>query len=178
MTGPAAHYGDALFELAGAEGCDERLLEELDAAAGLLRENPEYLRVLDAPTLRREERCALVDEAFGGRVHPYLLNTLKLMTERGLARGFFDAAAQYRRRYNGAHDILEARAVTAVPLSEALQKRLTEALAQATGKQIRLSCAVDSALLGGVRLELEGRELDGTVRRRLDALRRSLLRAN
>ena len=52
MTGPAAHYGDALFELAGAEGCDERLLEELDAAAGLLRENPEYLRVLDAPTLR------------------------------------------------------------------------------------------------------------------------------
>ena len=53
-----------------------------------------------------------------------------------------------------------------------------EALAQATGKQIRLSCAVDSALLGGVRLELEGRELDGTVRRRLDALRRSLLRAN
>ena len=31
MTGAAVHYGDALFELAGAEGCDGRILEELDA---------------------------------------------------------------------------------------------------------------------------------------------------
>ena len=172
MTGAAVHYGDALFELAGAEGCDGRILEELDAVAALLRAEPAYLRVLDAPTLRREERCALLDEAFGGRVHPYLLNTLKLMAERGLAKGFFDAAAQYRKQYNGAHGILEARAVTAVPLSEGLRDRL------ATGKEIRLTCAVDGALLGGVRLELEGKELDGTVRHRLDALRRALLRAD
>ena len=178
MTGAAVHYGDALFELAGAEGCDGRILEELDAVAALLRAEPAYLRVLDAPTLRREERCALLDEAVGGRVHPYLLNTLKLMAERGLAKGFFDAAAQYRKQYNGAHGILEARAVTAVPLSEGLRDRLAAALARATGKEIRLTCAVDGALLGGVRLELEGKELDGTVRHRLDALRRALLRAD
>ena len=178
MTGLAVHYGDALFELAAAEGCDGEILDQMGQMAGLFAQNPGYARLLDAPTLRREERCALVDQAFGGQVHPYLLNTLKLMAERALTAGFSGAEAQYRRSYQKAHGILEMRAVTAVPMSEAMQKKLCDRLAELTGKQIQLSCSVDPALLGGIRLESEGRELDGTVRGRLDALRRSLLRKN
>lgn len=178
MTAGAAHYGRALFELAAAEGCDGELLEQMGQLAGLFAENPGYARLLDAPTLRREERCALVDQALRGRVHPYLLNTLKLMAERALTAGFGGAQAEYRRAYQKAHGILEMKAVTAVPMDGAMQERLRERLAQLTGKQIQLSCSVDPALLGGIRLESEGRQLDGSVRGRLEALRRSLLQKN
>lgn len=43
-----------------------------------------------------------------------------------------------------------------------------------TGRTIELDCRVDPACLGGVRLEMEGRQFDGTLRARFDAVRRQL----
>ncbi|MPM92652.1 ATP synthase subunit delta, sodium ion specific [bioreactor metagenome] len=119
-----------------------------------------------------------MDEAFAGKVAPYLLNTLRLLCERAQANQLPQAAVRYRERYNKAHGIIEARAFTAQPLGEALQQKLVARLAALTGKQVLLTVQTDPALLGGIRLEMEGKEFDGTVRRRLDTLRRDLLRAN
>ena len=47
-------------------------------------------------------------------------------------------------------------------------------LEQLTGKQIRLKQITDVSVLGGVRVELEGRQLDGTVRGRLSGISRKL----
>ena len=73
--------------------------------------------------------------------------------------------------------MLEVRAVTAVELPAALRQKLTQKLAAVTGKTIELHCKVDPACIAGVRLELDGQQLDGTVRRRLDTIRQSLLQA-
>ena len=43
-----------------------------------------------------------------------------------------------------------------------------------TGKTIDLRTKVDAAVLGGIRLDIEGTELDGTVKNRLASLRRSI----
>ena len=77
-------------------------------------------------------------------------------------------------RYNQAHGILEAVAVSAVPMTEQQTARLHEKLEAVTGRQIDLKTKVDPAVLGGIRLDLEGTELDGTVKNRLASLRRSI----
>ena len=81
MTKTAKTYGGALYQLAREEGCADRLLEELEAVDGILRSNPQYQRLTSLPSLGKEERRALLDEAFGGRVHPYLLSFLKILSE-------------------------------------------------------------------------------------------------
>ena len=48
--------------------------------------------------------------------------------------------------------------------------RLTEKLGKLTGKTIDLSCRIDPAVLGGVRLDYDGKRVDGTVQGRLDAV--------
>ena len=178
MTGPGAQFGDALFELCAAEGSDGEVLQQLAGVEALFAENPAYPRLLDAPNVVRAARLALVDEAFAGKVAPYLLNMLRLLCERAQACLLPQAAVRYRARYNEAHGIIEARAFTAQPLGEALRQKLSARLAALTGKQVLLTVQTDPALLGGIRLEMEGKEFDGTVRRRLDTLRRELLRAN
>ena len=50
-------------------------------------------------------------------------------------------------------------------------QRLSEKLAKITGKTIQLVNRVDSSCLGGVRLDFDGKQVDGTVRRRLDGIR-------
>ena len=69
---------------------------------------------------------------------------------------------------------MEVRAVTAVELKPQLRQRLQDKLQQVLGKTVELTCRVDPACMGGVLLELPGRQLDGTVKHRLDALSASL----
>ena len=63
---------------------------------------------------------------------------------------------------------------SAVKLSGEQMNALRQKLEQLTGKQIRLKQITDVSVLGGVRVELEGRQLDGTVRGRLSGISRKL----
>ncbi|MGN1007254.1 MAG: F0F1 ATP synthase subunit delta, partial [Aristaeellaceae bacterium] len=83
MTHFAREYGNALFELATEEGIAQEMEQQLQMLASCFREQPEYIALLDARNIEIEKRKALLDEAFSGRVHAYLLNYLKLLTERG-----------------------------------------------------------------------------------------------
>ena len=174
MTETARMYGGSLYDLAAEEGLDERILGELDGVTALLNGDAEYLHLLSIPSIPKKERCALLDEAFRGQVHLYVLNFLKILCENGTLRELPGCARAYRIRYNAAHGILEATATTAVAMTEQQAKSLHEKLEKLTGKTIDLKTKVDPAVLGGIRLDIEGTELDGTVQNRLSALRRDI----
>ena len=168
MTEIARMYGGSLYDLAAEEGLETRILDELDEAAKLIRDDPEYLRLLSTPSIPKKERCALLDEAFRGQVHLYVLNFLKILCENGTLRELPGCARAYRIRYNAAHGILEATAITAIAMTAAQT---------ITGKKIDLATKIDPSVLGGIRLDIEGTELDGTVQNRLATLRRNIAAA-
>ena len=174
MTETAKMYGGSLYDLAAEEGLETRILGELDEVQQLLKQNPDYLRLLSTPSIPKKERCGLLDEALRGQVHLYVLNFMKLLCEKGALRELPGCARAYRLRYNEAHGILEATAVSAVPLTAEQTGRLHEKLEKVTGKHIDLKTKVEPAVLGGIRLDIEGTELDGTVQNRLASLRRDI----
>ena len=173
MTETAKMYGGSLYDLAAEEGLETRILGELDEVQRLLKQNPDYLRLLSTPSIPKKERCGLLDEALRGQVHLYVLNFLKILCEKGTLRELSGCARAYRIRYNQAHGILEATAVSAVPLTEQ-RAALHAKLESLTGKTIDLKTKVDAKVLGGIRLDIEGTELDGTVQNRLASLRRDI----
>ena len=174
MTETAKMYGGSLYDLAAEEGLETRILGELDEVQQLLKQNPDYLRLLSTPSIPKKERCGLLDEALRDRVHLYVLNFLKILCEKGTLRELSGCARAYRIRYNQAHGILEATAISAVPLTEQQRAALHAKLESLTGKTIDLKTKVDAKVLGGIRLDLEGTELDGTVQNRLASLRRDI----
>ena len=134
-------------------------------------QEPAFLRLLDAPNLTKEERCQVLDDALRAQFHPYVLNFLKILTEKGYMRHFSGCCQLFRQQFDKDNGILPVIAVTRMPLSDELRSKLAEKLSGVTGKTIRLDCKVDPECLGGVRLELDGMQLDGTVRHRLDEIR-------
>ena len=171
MTETARMYGGSLYDLAAEEGLDERILGELEGVTALLNGDAEYLHLLSIP---KTERCALLDEAFRGKVHLYVLNFLKILCEKGTLRELPGCARAFRVKYNQAHGILEATATSAIPMTAEQTERLHEKLEAVTGKKIDLKTKVEPGVLGGIRLDIEGTELDGTVKNRLASLRRSI----
>jgi F-type H+-transporting ATPase subunit delta len=174
MTETAKMYGGSLYGLAAEEGIETELLPQVEGTAKLFADSPDYLHLLSLPNLPKKERCGLIDEAFGGQVHAYVVNFLKILCENGLLRELSGCAAEFRARYNAAHGIVEAAAVSAVALTDAEKARLEEKLSAMTGKTVHVHNRVDPTVLGGIRLDMEGERLDGTVQARLEALRRDI----
>lgn len=171
MSSVATVYGQALYDLAKEEGVEKTVLQQLAALDESFSAEPDFVRLLCAANLSKGERCDIVDSSFRGRVEPCLLNFLKLMTERGYMRHFSACCKVCKGLYNADQGILEVRAVTAIELTEDQKSRLSKKLATVTGKKIDLQCTVDSHVLGGVRLDYEGKRLDDTVQHRLDSIR-------
>ena len=61
MTAAQKEYGGALYELAAEEKCEDQVLEGLQLTQRLFRENPDYSKLLLQPSIRKEDRLALLD---------------------------------------------------------------------------------------------------------------------
>ena len=174
MTGVGSVYGEALYTLAREEGLSETILQQLKVLDSCFATDPDFIRLLGAPNLPKAERCQILDTSFRGKAEPYVLNFLKILTEKGYMRHFSDCVKAYRELYNQDNGILPVTAVTAVPMTEKQEKALTMKLQQITGKRIELVSKLDPNVLGGMRLDYDGKRVDDTVAHRMDAVRNML----
>ena len=170
MTEVGTIYGGALYDLAAAENLTEEIFSQLKALSVSFAQEPDFARLLSTHSLPKTERCKILQDSFGGKVHPYVLNFLKILTEKGYVRHFADCCGAYRIRYNEAHNILPVTAVTAVALTPEQSARLTEKLEKLTEKTIELTNRIDAQVLGGVRLDFDGRSVDDTLANRLASI--------
>lgn len=171
MTQVGSVYGEALYTLALEESITGSVLDELTLLNHAFLENPDFIRLLSSPNLSKQERCGVLDDSFRGKVHPYVLNFLKILTEKGYMKHFDHCCQAFEDLYNQDNGILTVTAITAVALTPEQTRKLTGKLSRTTGKQIKLICKVDPRVLGGVRLDYDGKRLDDTVAHRLDAVR-------
>lgn len=171
MTQSGKTYGEALYSLCQDEQLTDTVLVQLKDILGIFQENPEYVRLLASPAISKQARCDLLDQAFRDHVHIYVLNFLKILTENGDIRNYSDCYCSFLAQYQRDQGILPVTAVSAVALTRAQSLRLQEKLEAITGKTIELTNQVDPAVLGGMRLDFDGKRLDDTIAHRLDAVR-------
>lgn len=174
MTQTARIYGDSLYDLAAEEGRADSLFEQTEAVLDIFRQNPSYYSLLSEPSIAKAERLSLLDTAFGGRIETYLLNFLKILCENGLLLDYEGCCQEFRKRYYEDRNITVAQVTSAVALTEEQAERLRVGLEKKCGKRVILNRRVKPSLLGGMRIELEGKLIDGSIASRLSGIERSI----
>ena len=177
MTSLAREYGEAIYELARDEDLGLLVFEQLDDISALLKQQPEFIRLLCSRAIDRGTRLKIVDDTFGNRVHPYVTNFMKLLVQKEHFDAFLLCAQWFHQRYNDDNGIVEAFVTSAVPLEEDELSALRVKLAHISARQVKLITKVDPGVIGGVRVEMDGRRYDNTIQDRLGRLKRSLTRA-
>lgn len=158
-------YAAGLCSLAFSEGCEDELAEQAKAVKSLLTR--EYLHFLLDPGVPLETRLGCIDDAFGGKIHVYLVNFMKLMTERRLADEISESLGEFIAMYYEKAGIVRVKAESAFPLDDEQKKRLTEKLEKNTGARVEIEYVIDPALIGGMKLDFGNRRIDGSVRAKL-----------
>ena len=163
MTKYAKTYAGALYDLASEEHLEDEILKDLGLVCSCLREMPEYRRLLMTPAVSKEERKNLIKEAWQGNIHQYSLNFLYMLCDGEAVSELLDCETEFKDRYNTDKGIVEVLVTSAVPLSDEQKKKLAAAVEKTIGKTAMLKEKVDPSLIGGLKLQVAGREYDNTI---------------
>jgi F-type H+-transporting ATPase subunit delta len=164
-------YATALLEVARAEGRLTDVEDELYRFARVFAGSDELRMALIDPGLPAERRIAVIDELMGGKALPVSTALAGMIVAAGRAHDLPEIVERFVERAAQERDFEIAEVRSAVPLSDEQQRRLTEALAAATGKRVEVKVVVDPWVLGGIVARVGDIVIDGSVRHRLDQLR-------
>ena len=164
-------YATALFTLTAEENCTEAYVEHMKAIKAILLENEEYVEFLSSPAVSLEERASSLDEAFGENFPEYALSFLKVLCENGRMKTVFGCIDEFISLSMSVSARTSAVIYSAVELSDEQKSAVIKKLEKITQKQIEAQYIIDESLIGGMKIEVEGKTFDGSVRHRLQEVK-------
>ncbi len=171
MTTTSREYAEALFELAVQENLIRETSDGVVTVESALLQMPQYKALLASPAIGKQERLDALDQVFRGKIPDILLGILRMMVARGHVSALSGMVRDYEelaREYRG-----ESVAVvtSAVPLTEAQTVALRQKLEKKLSRNITIRCQEDPDLIGGLRVEVDGRVIDGSIRNKLEEIK-------
>lgn len=171
MTETSRSYADALFSLAAETGSITPTLEALRTACEQLYGTEGALDLLASPAIPKDERLAVIEQAFADQLPGHVKNLLCVMCGNGHIRELQDCLAAYTELHDAACRLSTATVCSAVELTEEEKAVLTAQLTKKLGRTIRLECTVDPSLLGGLVVHVDGKVIDGSLKHRLQQIK-------
>lgn len=175
VSGVAERYALSLFELARDEGSVETVESELGAFQQLIDGNADFRRLVESPAFTSDEQLAAISaitaDAGASTLTANFLKVIasnrRLFVLPGIVRSFRAMAAAERGE-------TEAAVVSAHPLSDDQRRELAETLGRFAAKKVTMHESVDASILGGLVVRIGSRQIDTSLRTKLNSLKLAL----
>lgn len=174
LSGVAKRYAVALFDAAVKQDIADQVNDDLSSFVQLLRENRDLVGFLKSPEILTEAKKQLVIDVFGERTAGLFVRFILLLIDKKRLVNILSITDAYNQLYEQHQGIVEAKIVTAVPLDADLEQKMVDRLEVATKKTIRVSKTVDPDIIGGVIIVVGDNIIDGSIRYKLEQMRKSL----
>lgn len=171
-------YARVLFELASAADAVDAVDAGMHAVSETVRGSVELRDALSDESISAEKKREILRDLFSGPVAPEVVAIASLAIERGMSGSLGAITTRFGEIAEAERGIVVADVTTAVPLTDALRASLTEKLSATLGRPVTLRERVDGSILGGIRINVAGRVLDGSLSSQLDAMRATLSNAS
>ena len=174
----AHRYAVAVFAVAQERSSVERVGSDLEALAKAIDSSVETSRFFTAPIVDRYQKEAALAKAFEGKVDEVALHALLLLVRKHREALLGELLAQYRILQMQARGAEPLTVTSAKPLADDELRAFVERLEKIYGKKFDATANVDPSAIGGVRITMGDRRVDGTVAGRLEELTRVLFATN
>jgi F-type H+-transporting ATPase subunit delta len=168
-------YAEALYEAARDAERTREVDRDFKALLAELGDNRVLLQTLANPAIPRDAKKRVIARLLDGS-ETLLRNAALVLADRGRVGLVADMALAYSELVAAEERILTVEVTTAVALEDAQVDALRERLSAAVGHEANVVATVDPEIIGGLVLKARGVLLDASVRRRLEDIRRALIR--
>ncbi len=170
----ARPYAKAVFELARSTGNFQYWSDKL-ALIAAVSVDPAMRRLLDNPRQTRAGAAELFIRVLDTDTGEQEANLIRMLAENGRLAQLPMIAAQFERLKAEAERTVDAEVMSAFPLSEEQKSAIADALKARLGRDVKLNCSVNDALVGGAVIRAGDLVIDGSAVEHLRQLSRALV---
>ena len=174
----ARRYATAIFQLAGEQGAVDQVGSELRILSDAIEDNESALNFFLSPVVERAQKEQTLTAAFEGKAHPIALHAMLLLVRKRREALLRQIVREYGALELAARGLEPLTITSAKPLEAAELRQLVAQLEKIYDKKFEITQRVQPDLIGGVRILMGDRRVDGSVEGRFQELARTLMARN
>jgi F-type H+-transporting ATPase subunit delta len=171
----ARRYAAALADVLLEGRSPREVQDELIAWESMIQTSDLLQQVFRNPTVAYDQKRTLLETLIKRtKVQQHTANFLRLLLKNQRLTELGEINRRLAQVLDERSGVIAAHVTTARPVSEEIMKSLNGRLATITGKDVRLSFAIDEALIGGMVTRVGSTVYDGSISNQLRQLEQKL----
>lgn len=169
-------YGEALLRIALEENKASLFLEEAQGILQVLKDNPDFDRMMLHPAISKQEKLQVIENVFGERVSREMTGFLKIIVQKERYRELPAVFDYFITRVKEIQKVGIAYVTTAVELTDRQKEQVKRRLLETTDfLTMEMHYRIDPQMIGGMIIRIGDRVVDSSIRSKLDDMTRQLL---
>jgi F-type H+-transporting ATPase subunit delta len=174
----AKNYAETLFELAHRNESLEEYGQALETVADLIDQDPKFRSFLETPRIDDDDKKDVVRRAFGDALPKHVVNFVMVTIDKRRQRLLRSISSAYNLLLDAHMGREHVEVTVARPVDESTTHMIALGLSKAFGIKAIPHVRVKPEILGGLLVRTGDTIYDGSVRRRLEGMRRRMLQAH
>lgn len=168
-------YASAFFDIVKEDNTLNEAKESFDVFVDVLKTNDDFWGVLNSPKIKLEEKKKLIKDVFKSCLEDFIL-FLYVVLDNGRIDMIFEIYKAFVVLYNEEKRIKVVEISSSVELTENEKEKLNNSLKKCyEGYEVIIHNKIDSKIIGGYHILVNGVSVDLSIRRKVDDLLKHLL---
>lgn len=168
-------YGTALFGAAADLGQKTEIMEDANQVLEVMKQNPDLHKFINYPAISVAEKKSAMEKIFGGNVCETFLNFLYVLIDKGRTRHLENIIKVYKNLIDKEEGYSYGTVYSVEPLKEDRIRGLEADVSKLLNINVRLTNEIDPKLIGGIKILVEGKVIDASIRKKFDDLESQII---
>ena len=169
-------YAKSLFQLAKEKKLSDEIKKDIQFILETFQENEHLYTMLDYPVIKISKKTQILQELFKDKINHYTLSFLMLIVKNKREKHLKNICLNFLDIYARENGIKKAVITTAVDLSRTQIESIKKSIEKKFKSPVEMETKVDQALIGGVIIQVDDKQLDLSVSRQIANLRNDFLK--
>jgi F-type H+-transporting ATPase subunit delta len=159
----AVRYANALYGAAQEQKCVSAVIDELGSFLNVLTQDAQLKKFFSHPAIAPSEKKLLLDDLVGNRLTPLCRKFLTTLLDAKRINYLGLIHETLVKLHNKEQNRVKACVSSVLPLDAGVRKKVKERIEHFLQKEVDLDFAIDPDLLGGIKLIVEDKVVDGSI---------------
>lgn len=176
MDSLASRYAIALLQIAKEKNCNFEYRQEILSILSAFENCDELINLINTPLITKADKKIVISSVLENQPYEDIKNFIFIIFDNSREKELLNILKEFISLSNAEDGIAEGIIYSASKLSKDEIKRIEEAISKKLNKKIVLKNKLDSSLIGGVKVSIDGHVFDGTIKTKLKDLQSKLRR--
>ncbi|HEY9062590.1 MAG TPA: F0F1 ATP synthase subunit delta [Pseudobacteroides sp.] len=170
-------YAEALVEIADEAGDMDRFQNELAQITGIYKDQQDFRLFLINPEVKIDTKKDILNNIFSKSLKPEIFKFLMLLLDKGRIRNLPGINGEFIKLADNRRNTLNITIISAAKLEEDQVARIKEKYGKEyRASRVKANIEIDQSLIGGVKVKIGDKVIDGSVKGRLESIKELLIK--